>query len=217
MLYSKAPTQKVLALFDYTTIIAAPWLAHGYNAVSVDIRHPSGVSRVGGQVYIGGDILQLKDRLMQLKDVAFVAAFPPCTDLAASGARWFKRKRRKNPRFQEEAMELVYAARDIAESLGAPYFIENPVSVVATKWRKSDYRFHPCHYAGWHNLDYYTKLTCLWTGGGFVMPDLYYNPDIVPDNRIHWHSETKDRAENRSATPLGFARAVFHANASIPF
>jgi hypothetical protein len=91
------------------------------------------------------------------------------------------------------------------------------VSVIATMWRKSDFRFHPYHYAGWNKEDYYTKLTCLWTGNNFIMPDPYYDSSIEPDNRIHWHSETKDRAENRSATPLGFARAIFNANAPIPF
>lgn len=208
--------QRILALYDYTTIITAPWLQHGFDAVSVDIKHPTGVTRHGGQVYVGGDVLALKKRLMRLKNIVFVAAFPPCTDLAVSGARWFERKRQENPRFQDEAMELVYTARDIAEALGVPYFIENPVSVVATKWRASDYRFHPFHYAGWHSKDYYTKLTCLWTGGGFVMPKPMYDSDVQPDNRIHWHSETKDRAFNRSVTPLGFARAIFHANTPVP-
>lgn len=207
------PTERILALYDYSTVITSPWLAHGYNAISLDEKHPPGVSRVGGQIYIGGDIMDWKDRLTQLKHVVFVAAFPPCTDLAISGARWFERKRKANPKFQEEAMELLYVARDIAEALGVPYFIENPVSVASTMWRKPDYKFHPYEYAGLHNGDYYTKKTCLWTGGGFVMPPAIYDPSIEPDNRIHWHSENAQRAENRSRTPLGFSKAVFHANA----
>lgn len=212
-LHRYLPTEKILALFDYSGVITSPWLAHGYNAISVDIKHPPGVTRVGGQIYIGGDIRALKDRLMRLQDVVFVAAFPPCTDLAVSGARWFERKRKKNPRFQEEAMELLYISRDIAEHLGVPYFIENPVSVASTMWRPPDYRCHPYQYAGLHDQDYYTKHTCLWTGNGFVMPEPIYDPDIKPDNRIHWHSENAGRAENRSKTPIGFAKAIFHANA----
>jgi hypothetical protein len=149
---------------------------------------------------------------MRLENVVFVAAFPPCTDLAVSGARWFERKRKRNPLFQEEAMDLVYIARDIAEHLGCPYMIENPVSRVSTLWRKPDYLFHPYEYAGWYSNEYYTKKTCLWTGGGFVMPDKFYDPEVEVDNRIHWMSPSDDRARVRSATPFGFAKAVFHSN-----
>jgi hypothetical protein len=213
----KPPTQKVLSLYDYTTVFPAPWLAHGYDAISVDVKHPEGVTKKGGQTYIGGDVREYKEGLALQRDIIFVAAFPPCTDLAVSGARWFERKRKKNPRFQEEAMELLYIARDIAKDLRVPYFIENPVSVASTMWRKWDYTFHPYEYAGYlgNETEYYTKKTCLWTGGGFVMPPPLYDPGIEPDNRIHWHSENAQRAENRSKTPLGFSRAVFHANAPI--
>lgn len=37
----------------------------------------------------------------------------------------------------------------------------------------------------------------------------------APDNRIHYASPGPDRANFRSATPKGFARAVFDANAKI--
>lgn len=34
----------------------------------------------------------------------------------------------------------------------------------------------------------------------------------APDNRIHFASPGPERANFRSATPMGFARAVFDAN-----
>ena len=34
----------------------------------------------------------------------------------------------------------------------------------------------------------------------------------APDNRIHFASPGPERANFRSATPMGFARAVFEAN-----
>ena len=68
------------------------------------------------------------------------------------------------------------------------YFIENPVGVLSTLWRKPDFSFHPFEYGGYldpateyqhplfpHSiapLDAYKKLTCLWAGGGFTMPAL---------------------------------------------
>lgn len=78
---------------------------------------------------------------------------------------------------------------------------------------KPDYRFHPCEYAGYLPADEqvseaYTKLTCLWTGNGFVMPT---RKPVAPDlgSMMHRLPPTDDRADLRSATPRGFARAVF--------
>lgn len=48
--------------------------------------------------------------------------------------------------------------------------IENPVSSIATHWRKPNAAFHPWQYTGFCQDDNYTKKTCLWTGNGFVMP-----------------------------------------------
>lgn len=73
--------------------------------------------------------------------------------------------------------------------------------------------FDPCDYTALEAADNYTKRTCLWAGGGFVMPpvqrDLTLGP---PDDRIHKAPPSAQRANFRSATPMGFARAVFEAN-----
>jgi len=146
-------------------------------------------------------------------DVQFVACFPPCTDLAVSGARWFKAKSEKNPHFQADAMRLVYQCKQVAETVNAPYFIENPVSRISTLWRKPDYSFHPYEFTGYEPSDNYTKKTCLWTGNGFRMP--HKNQDLSlgePDDRIHKAGPSEDRANFRSATPMGFAQAVFEFN-----
>jgi hypothetical protein len=59
----------------------------------------------------------------------------------------------------------------------------------------------------------YTKKTCLWTGNGFVMPDFIHitEPEGVTA-KIHEMSPGDDRANQRSETPAGFARAVFESN-----
>lgn len=97
----------------------------------------------------------------------------------------------------------------------APYLIENPVSTVATYWRKPDHQFDPCDYGGYLDPagDYYTKKTCLWTGNGFVMPP----PKRVEPTEGSRLPATHDRAGVRSATPCGFAQAVFEANWNLPF
>jgi hypothetical protein len=80
-----------------------------------------------------------------------------------------------------------------------------------------NYRFHPWQYAGWleepeRSAEAYTKETCLWTGNGFVMPDR--RPvDPIMGSKMHLLPPSEDRANLRSATPMGFALAVFAANA----
>ena len=93
------------------------------------------------------------------------------------------------------------------------YFIENPVSTIKTYWREPDHRFDPCDYAGYPGgeSDLYTKKTCLWTGGGFVMPPTR-RLEPTQGSRMHLLPPSADRADMRSATPAGFSRAVFEAN-----
>ena len=110
-----------------------------------------------------------------------------------------------------------------------PYFIENPVSVLSTLWRKPDYSFHPFEYGGyiepdeaehpkWPDyiapMDAYPKKTCLWTGGGFTMPTISPVEPEAGHSRQHLKLGGKSQKTKniRSATPRGFAQAVFNAN-----
>ena len=116
-------------------------------------------------------------------------------------------KKKANPRFQKEAMELVYLVRDIGISYQCPWFFENPVSMISSFYKKPDYTFSPHEYGGylpededlhhaglfWQRLcdvspdtndiipprDRYTKKTCIWSGNGFVMPEK--KPVELPD------------------------------------
>ena len=145
-------------------------------------------------------------------NVAFVFAFPPCTHLAVSGARWFQGK---GLRALAESIEMFAVAAEICEASGAPYMIENPVSTISSYWRKPDHTFHPYEYTAFDLGDHYSKKTCLWVENGFVMPEKSRDGSldgIKPDNRIHAAPPSDDRADFRSATPMGFARAVFRAN-----
>jgi hypothetical protein len=81
--------------------------------------------------------------------VAFGMAFPVCTDMAVSGAAWFEKKRQANPSFQDEAVSYAVWCAKLFNSLHIPFFVENPISVLATKWRKPDYKFHPYEYGGY--------------------------------------------------------------------
>lgn len=200
----------MLSLFDYTGVMAEPWGAAGYNCYCVDIQHPAGVTYCSERNIhlVGADV---RDFLPPRGPIALLAAFPPCTSVAVSGARWFKDK---GLGALIEALTLFDCAVKVAEWSGAPYMIENPVSTVATYWREPDYRFHPYQYAGYEGgeNDTYTKRTCLWTGGGFVMPEPRELDGVEPDDRIHKAPPSPERGNFRSATPRGFAQAVFEAH-----
>lgn len=213
----------VISYFDYTGNMVLPWAENGYLCVCVDLKHPCGWSRGPHENiwFFGGDALRMDPpkrivtaRITYAPEYHFASFFPPCTDVAVSGARYFKDKGLGR---LIESLKLFKRSVDIAEELGCPYIIENPVSTVSTYWRKPDYMFHPHEYAG--HLDNpkdeaRTKKTCLWVGNGFVMPE-HKGVDPEPGSWVLKFSPSDDRAALRSVTPLGFARAVYEANNAV--
>lgn len=199
----------VISLFDRSGVMVEPWVAAGYKAICVDFQR-DGVTEENGIHFHGTDMTEwTPPRYVVEEGVAFMAAFPPCDHLSVSGARWFKGK---GLGALAKSVHLFERAAFWAEWFGAPYLIENPVSTISTYWRKPDFTFHPWQFCGLEPADEYTKKTCLWTGGGFVMPAPNHPANVSPDDRIHKAPPSKDRANMRSATPRGFARAVFTAN-----
>lgn len=195
-------------LFDKTVVMAEPWAAAGIDCYCVDNQHPKGEARDGHVIRVGADIHRWVPPLG--RPIVFAAAFVPCTHMAVSGARWFAGK---GLYALADSIALFARASEICEATGAPYLIENPVSTISSYWRKPDHIFHPFHFAGIEPADNYTKATCLWTGGGFVMPPHVLSSGLgQPDDRIHKAAPGDERANFRSATPAGFARATFDAN-----
>lgn len=202
-------------LFDKTGVMAKPWLEAGYQCWILDVQHPpaydtAGVTSEGALHRVHHDLRRPWMPPFPRERIAFVFAFPPCDHLAVSGARWFKGK---GLRLLALSVELFATAAEFCEWSGAPYGIENPVSNISSHWRKPDYYFSPEQFTGYCREDNYTKKSCLWTGGGYVMPDEFKAENMpAPDNRIHFASPGPDRANFRSATPEGFSMANFIAN-----
>lgn len=234
----------VLSLYDYTGEALKPWAEAGYTCYAFDIQHPA--DEIVLDEYAGGgsiryahadlhniDVIASIYSTFASQPVVFGMAFPVCTDLAVSGAAHFKAKAAKDPDFQIKASNYARWCADLFKSLGVPYFVENPVSRLATLWRKPNHSFHPYEYGGYipeaeaehpkwpeyiPDRDAYKKKTCLWTGGDFKMPEqkpvdcseYYGNGYSKPMMKLGGKSM---RTKNiRSATPRGFARAVFEAN-----
>ena len=224
----------VLSLYDFTGEALKPWAEAGYTCYAYDIQHSVEGRKEGNINYLHADLHNIESlfeilEVHQGEGVVFGMAFPVCTDMAVSGAAHFARKAEADPLFQDKAVTYAMWCGELFEDLGVPYFIENPVSVLATQWRKPDHRFQPYEYGGyipdnqaehprWPEYiaarDAYPKKTCLWTGGGFVMPTKV--SVTVPTGYSTQHKKLGGKSQRtkdiRSATPRGFAIAVCEAN-----
>lgn len=218
-------------LCDYTGIMAKPWVDAGYKAILVDPQHEKHtvVDNVERIPLFLVDALPRLGEIIRTENVVFVAAFPPCTDVAVSGAAHFQSKAAKDKHFQAKAALIAEQCRTVGAVSGAPWFFENPVSVFASIFGKPSCTFDPFEYGGYLDeddqhpeypdiiapRDAYPKKTCLWTGNGFVMPEK--RPVAVRPGYSDQHNKLGGRSLKtkniRSATPRGFAAAAFFANA----
>ncbi len=207
-----------LFLFDLTTTIAKPWRDAGFETISVDIAHPLR-KRDGPCLNVdlttdGPLLVALQERGITPKDIAFMGCFPVCQHVGVSGARDFKIK---GLRALATAVQFFATSREMAALLDpdAVWFVENPVSTMATYWRPRDYSFSPEDFTAVCRDDNYTKETSLWTSDNFIMPDPQKLEGLPPpDDRIHKASASVKggRAAFRSAFPVGFSKAVCAAN-----
>lgn len=220
----------VVSLFDSTGYMVAPWAEAGFRCYCFDISTNAPRSRVYPS---GGRITWLHADLRASAAISFVKqlrpsilfSFPPCTDLAVSGVRHFGKKLEDDPLVQHSAVELAKTGWRIGKELGIPWFAENPKSRLATLWCKADWYFTPSQYGGYlpeddihpeypryiPRRDTYDKMTYIWCGNGFERPEerpvkvaLRYSPQYTALG-----GRDKDRDRIRSATPRGFAQAVF--------
>lgn len=204
----------VLSLCDFTGNQVKPWADAGYRCYCVDLAHPPGETYTDNSniVLVGADV---RTWVPFKLPYSIVFSAPPCTDVAVSGARWFPDKGVPN---LLAALEVLEACKRIAEWTqvwtGAPWMIENPVSVFSSYWRKPNFIFNPNQYAGYledPSTDAYTKKTCIWHSTNFRVPEQKPVPAIL-GSKMHLMGPSEDRAAKRAETPMGFSRAVFQAN-----
>lgn len=202
----------VLSLCDLTGNMVRPWAEAGWVCICVDIQHSIRAPRYeavgdGAISFVWGDVRSWTPSARP----AIIFGFPPCTDLAVSGARDFERKAGYR---LADALELFDACQLAGAYSGAPYMIENPVGRLNTHVRTPDFTFDPYEYGGYLDPpgDAYYKRTCLWTGNGFKVP-LPRPVRPTEGSKMHLMAPGEDRANLRSETPMGFAQAVFEANA----
>lgn len=84
-----------------------------------------------------------------------IIAFPPCTHLAVSGARYFKQKIADGR--QQQGIDFFM---QFANARCDKIAIENPVGIMSSKWRKPDQIIQPFEYGHAES-----KKNCLWLKG----------------------------------------------------
>ena len=185
----------VLLACEESGTVRDAFTALGHEAVSCDLLP----SRTPG-VHYQDDV---RDILYGAWDL--VIAFPPCTDLAVSGAKHFEAKLRDGR--QQASIDFFM----LFTKLQCPWAIENPVGIMSTVYRKPDQIIQP-----WMFGEEATKTTCLWLSG---LP-LLKPTQIVGKGERHvtkggnslpkWYNlpPGPDRARIRSTTFKGIAQAM---------
>ena len=214
---------RVLIACEESQAVCKAFRARGHDAYSADIQNPSGGHP---EWHIKGDVLPIINgnchfRTMdgELHEIAgtwdMIIAFPPCTDLAASGARHFSRKRSDGSQERSKNFFLAFTVANCPRIV-----IENPVGIMSTCYRKPDQIVQP-----WQFKDDYQKTTCLWFIGDVKQlvpyvtekPDFQYHTWIDKKTgkikrQTQWYYDTRRAGKHRgkvaSKTPAGLARAM---------
>jgi hypothetical protein len=176
---------RVLVACEFSGIVREAFRRRGHDAWSCDLLP----AEDGSLYHFRCDIRETNPKSWDM-----LLAFPPCTRLAVSGARWFK----MYPVEQAEAVAFVMWLYELPIARVA---IENPIGVLSTKWRKPDQIIQP-----WMFGHGETKATCIWKRG---LPCLM--PTNIVDGRyarVHREPPSTDRWKNRSRTYQGIAEAM---------
>lgn len=183
---------RVLVACEFSGIVRDAFIARGHDAWSCDLlptERPIIENGIQTRHWVG-DVL----KIVGDSEWDLMIAFPPCTHLAVSGARWFKEKRDEQAKSIRFFMALMNATvKQVA--------IENPIGIMSTRYRKPDQIIQP-----WQFGHGEIKATCLW---------LKNLPPLVPTNivegrrpRVHHEPPSPERWKNRSRTLPGIANAM---------
>jgi len=178
---------KVLIACEESQAVTKEMRALGIEAYSCDIEPCSGGHP---EWHIQGDVIPLLGQEWNM-----IIAFPPCTDLAVSGARWFKEKQADGR--QQKSIDFFLQFTRVS----CKWAIENPIGIMSTEFRKPDQIIQP-----WQFGHGETKATCLWLN---ELPELEPT-DIVKgrEQRIWEMAPSPERGKQRSKTFPGIAKAM---------
>ena len=194
----------VLVACEESQRVCIAFREKGHNAFSCDIEPCSGGHP---ECHIQQDVLPLLNGRCGFKTMDgiehsidgkwdLIIAFPPCTHLAVSGARYFEQKRKDGRQKQGIDFFMKFIKADCDKIA-----IENPIGIMSTHYRKPDQIIQP-----WMFGHGETKATCLWMKN---LPTL--EPTNIVDGREQrvWRMPPgPERAKKRSKTYEGIAKAM---------
>lgn len=137
----------------------------GFDAWSCDLQP----NRNPNAKHYQGDIFDIIN-----DDWDCMIAFPPCTDLAVSGAAWFEEKRKDGR--QQKAIEFFMS---IVNANIKHIAVENPVGIMSNIYKKPTQIIQPYYFG-----DEAQKTTCLWLKN---LPKLEHRkePDLFCNEVTH--------------------------------
>lgn len=197
---------RVLIACEESQSVCIAFRERGHEAYSCDIIDCSG----------GHPEWHIKDDVLNHLNDGYdlMIAFPPCTDLAMSGAKHFEKKRSDGRQQKSIDFFLRFTKTNIPR-----WAIENPIGIMSTAYRKPDIIVNPYDFG-----DPAQKPTCFWLHG---LPKLKATEMDAPLfgmslNKGDFHTTksgkvlpkwynlppSENRAKLRSKTFPGIARAM---------
>ena len=137
---------RILVACERSYRVTGAFRARGHDAWSCDIVNTDGDINY----HIQDDVL---NHLCEGWEM--MIAFPPCTFLCVSGARWFD-----HPLYPNRRIDQRRAVGFVLKLASAPIekiAIENPVGILSSVWRRPDQIIEPYYFG-----DEASKRTCLW-------------------------------------------------------
>ena len=184
---------RILIACERSGVVRDAFIKQGHDAVSCDL-----VDSEAPGPHVTGDALELA----RSGKWDMMLAFPPCTHLCSSGARWFPAKRADGR--QQRGLQFV---RDLMAVPIEKVAIENPVGIISTQIRKPDQIIQPWHFG--HDA---SKTTCLWLTNlpplmatGIIKKHRYANQSPSGSNNL---GPSPTRSIERSRTYQGIADAM---------
>jgi len=181
--------KRVLVACEFSGIVGDAFRANGHDAWSCDSLPTE--TNYSNNFHLQGDVLR---EISPDNSWDLLIAFPPCTHLCVSGARWFKNKQAE----QQVSIQFFMA---LANAPILRIAIENPIGIMSNRFRKPNQIIQP-----WQFGHGETKAICLW---------LKNLPPLQPTNivegrtpRVHHASPGPDRWKERSRTFPGIAAAM---------
>lgn len=162
---------RVLVACEESQAVTKELRTLGHEAYSCDILPPSGGHP---EWHIQDDVLKI---IESHQPWDMMIAFPPCTDLACSGARHFKKKQQDGS--QQKSIEFFMK---LVNASIPKIAIENPIGVMSTHYKKPNQIIQPYEYG-----DQAQKSTCLWLKG---LPCLTPTNIVSKGEFVYFRSKT---------------------------